>query len=145
MQLLISGSLRPQQTKLTRKKLVETLVIATVKNEFVTPQQTKLTRKKLKDRRGDQRGVNGSQSKFLMKFGLCPKFNPSITCKHQDHTHCNRQSRHAEQKNWTHPLKELSQLIEPVATLRTKTRERVNSAVSKEGQSEHRASAKARG
>jgi hypothetical protein len=31
----------------------------------------------LKDRRGDQRGgVNGSQTKFLTKFGLYPKINP---------------------------------------------------------------------
>jgi hypothetical protein len=34
-------------------------------------------RKNLKDRRGDQRGgVNGSQSKFLTKFGLYPKSQP---------------------------------------------------------------------
>jgi hypothetical protein len=31
----------------------------------------------LKDRRGDQRGVNGSQSKFLTEFGLYLKINPN--------------------------------------------------------------------
>jgi hypothetical protein len=31
----------------------------------------------LKDRRGDQRGVNESQSKFLKEFGLYPKINPN--------------------------------------------------------------------
>jgi hypothetical protein len=31
----------------------------------------------LKDRRGDQRGVNGSQSKFLTEFGICPEINPN--------------------------------------------------------------------
>jgi hypothetical protein len=32
---------------------------------------------RMKDRRGDQRGVNGSQSKFLTEFGLYPKINPN--------------------------------------------------------------------
>jgi hypothetical protein len=37
----------------------------------------------VKDRRGDQRGVNGSQSKFLTEFGLYPKNQPKSTQQNQ--------------------------------------------------------------
>jgi hypothetical protein len=39
---------------------------------------------RVKDRRGDQRGVNGSQLRFLTEFGLYPKINPNPLNQNED-------------------------------------------------------------